>query len=94
MNNALKSHLTAEEKENKAKPDVLAGYKEAAKIDNILMKLLQEYPISEENYLEWTTLTRTVSTTIQIINEAFLLPVKFRGIRNIIHYGDRPNNPE
>ena len=45
------------------------GYKEASTIDNEINKLLKENPLSEENALEWMRFTRTVRSTLEIIEE-------------------------
>lgn len=72
---------TSKEKEDQLKsgnPKTFKGYEEAAKIDDIFNRLLQENPITKDNYFEWLKLTRTVKTTTTIIERAFCRSFFFR----------------
>ncbi len=45
------------------------GYEAAAIIDKKINELLEEYPITEKNVIEWAKFTRTVLTSNKIIAE-------------------------
>ena len=45
-----------------------SAYTEASKIDDILNKLLEEFPITEENVEVWSLFLRTIRTSILIID--------------------------
>lgn len=45
------------------------GYDEAAKIDATLHDVLEEQDITEDNALEWLKLTRTVKSSLDILEE-------------------------
>ena len=46
----------------------MQGYKEASKLDKQIAELLEKYPV-EENGMEWWHLTRTVKSTLEILEE-------------------------
>lgn len=45
----------------------MKGYEESDKIDNRTNLLLEKYPVSKDNFLEWMKYARTVKTTMEII---------------------------
>ena len=59
------------------------GYEEARRIDKILSDLLEKYPI-ESYYRQWWKLTRTVKSTLDIIDYAVMdIFLEKEGIRGI-----------
>jgi hypothetical protein len=48
------------------------GYTKADEIDKILNNLLEKYPMNWENIQAWVAFSRTIKTSIGIINEEAL----------------------
>ncbi len=46
----------------------LHGYIEAQKIDKLISKLLAKHPVSKSNRIEWFKLTRTIESSLILIN--------------------------
>ena len=53
----------------------MQGYDEAAKINKTLNHLLQENPVTKDNYLEWMKLTRTLDATCKVVNHTLIKPI-------------------
>lgn len=49
--------------------DIHDGYREAEKINNVINNMLIDSPISEITKYGWMAFTRTLKTTLDIINE-------------------------
>jgi hypothetical protein len=45
------------------------GYDEAAKVDAVLNGILDDNGVTEENALEWLKVTRTVQSSLNILEE-------------------------
>ena len=45
------------------------GYQEALTIEKLINKLLDDNPITKDNYLDWMKFSRTLSTAANIIFE-------------------------